>query len=206
MICNKCPGLDIQYVLLVGEKTTTAAVQLPPRFCDAKCRRPACFDTQVGHIHAGCSKEVTVTFCSKQSVTLSGQLIKCKICQVQFKEPLDQVVDWDDRKRTVQWLDSPRLTPVTPEPHGKNKVGLLSAVHKVMQTLPVNQLALAGTAVRSGLQVINTDPEPSCTVVPDTQWDLELCIKAVCDYVQFSCITEAIHFNDTMLYQSRIYQ
>lgn len=56
------------------------------------------------------------------------------------------------------------------------------------------------------MQVINTDPEPSCTVVVDSQWDLELCIKAVCDYVQYSCNTEAIHFNDTMLYQSRLYQ
>lgn len=77
---------------------------------------------------------MTVTFCSKESVTLSSHLIKCKICQVEFQQPLDQVVDWDDRKRTVQWLDSLGVTSVTPEPHGKNKVELLSAVHSVENT------------------------------------------------------------------------
>lgn len=94
-----------------------------------------CFRPQVGHIHAGCSKEVTVTFCSSEPVTLGSQLIKCKICQVEFQQPLDQVVDWDDRKRTVQWLDSPQQTRATPEPHVKNKVGPLSAVWKVLRKL-----------------------------------------------------------------------
>lgn len=82
----------------------------------------------MGHIHAGCSKEVTVTFCSKDAVTLGSQLVKCKICQVEFQQPLDQVVDWDDRKRTVQWLDSPPLTAATPEPQAKNKVVVVVVV------------------------------------------------------------------------------
>lgn len=159
----------------------------------------------MGHIHAGCSKEVTVTFCSSEPVTLGSQLIKCKICQVEFQQPLDQVVDWDDKKRTVQWLDSTEQTPATPEPHVKNKVGSLSAVWKVLRKL-APQLLWRDSVVHFCMQVINTDPEPSCTVVEDSQWDLELCIKAVCDYVQYSCSTEAIHYNDTMLHQSRLYQ
>lgn len=59
---------------------------------------------QVGHLHAGCSKEVTVTFSSSQPVTLTSQLMKCKICEIEFQQPLEQVADWDDRQRTVQWL------------------------------------------------------------------------------------------------------
>lgn len=56
------------------------------------------------------------------------------------------------------------------------------------------------------IQVIKTDPEPSCSVVEGSQWELELHISAVCDYVKFSCNTDSIHFKDTMLYQSRLHQ
>ncbi|XP_073328914.1 hydrocephalus-inducing protein homolog [Pagrus major] len=130
-----------------------------------------CFSPQVGHLHAGCSKEVTVTFCSNQPVTLTSQPMRCKVCQVEFQQPLEQVADWDDRQRTVQWLSSPKED--SPQQHVKNKV-------------------------------IKTDPEPCCSVVEGSQWELELRIRAVCDYVKFSCNTDTIHFKDTMLYQSRV--
>ncbi|KAL0967856.1 hypothetical protein UPYG_G00258420, partial [Umbra pygmaea] len=64
-----------------------------------------CFSPQVGHLHAGCAKEVTVTFCSEQAVVLTGQLMKCKLCRVVFQQPVDQVPDWDDRISTVKWVD-----------------------------------------------------------------------------------------------------
>ncbi|XP_027128846.1 hydrocephalus-inducing protein homolog isoform X3 [Larimichthys crocea] len=134
-----------------------------------------CFSPQVGHLHAGCSKEVTVTFHSNQPVTVASQPMRCKVSQVEFQQPLEQVTDWDDRKRTVQWLSSSKQGSVTPQQHVKNKV-------------------------------IKTDPEPSCSVVEGSQWELELHISAVCDYVKFSCNTDSIHFKDTMLYQSRLHQ
>lgn len=90
------------------------------------------FRSQVGHIHAGCSKEVTVTFCASKPVNLSSRLIKCKICLVEFQQPLEQVIDWDDRQKTVQWLDSPEQTPRTPEQHGKNKVQLLCVIWNII--------------------------------------------------------------------------
>ncbi|XP_051916753.1 hydrocephalus-inducing protein homolog isoform X2 [Hippocampus zosterae] len=73
------------------------------------------FSPQVGHLHAGCSKEMTVIFCAKGRVTLTKQQITCKICQVTFQLPLDQVPDWDDQKKTVQgsWTQ--------PQQTGKNK-------------------------------------------------------------------------------------
>lgn len=61
--------------------------------------------TQVGHLHARCSKEVTVTFWSSQPVTLK-QLMRCKISRVEFKQPIEEVADWDDRHRTVKWLSA----------------------------------------------------------------------------------------------------
>nr|XP_046249402.1 hydrocephalus-inducing protein homolog [Scatophagus argus] len=133
------------------------------------------FSPQVGHLHAGCSKEMTVTFCFSQPITLTSQPVRCKVCQVEFQEPLEQVTDWDDRQRTVQWLSSSTHALGAPQ-------------------LPVKK------------KVIKTDPEPCCSVVEGSQWDLELRISAVCDYVKFSCNTDMIHFKDTMLYQTRIQQ
>ncbi|XP_030281249.1 hydrocephalus-inducing protein homolog isoform X1 [Sparus aurata] len=132
-----------------------------------------CFSPQVGHLHAGCSKEVTVTFCSGQPVTLSNEPMRCMVCQVEFQQPLEQVADWDDRQRTVQWLRSSKED--SPQQHEKDKV-------------------------------IKTDPEPCCSVVEGSQWELELRIRAVCDFVKFSCDTDTIHFKDTMLYQTRLHK
>lgn len=73
---------------------------------------------QVGHLHAGCSKEVTVTFSSNQPVTLRSQPMRCKVCQVEFQQPLEEVADWDDRQRTVQWLSDSQQAE-------KNKVHML---------------------------------------------------------------------------------
>ncbi|XP_034061831.1 LOW QUALITY PROTEIN: hydrocephalus-inducing protein homolog [Gymnodraco acuticeps] len=81
-----------------------------------------CFSPQVGHLHAGCSKEVVVTFCSNQPVTLTSQPMRCKVSQVEFQQPLEQVADWDDRQRTVQWLSSSRPASASPQQTGKNKV------------------------------------------------------------------------------------
>ncbi|KAL6104703.1 hydin [Pungitius sinensis] len=133
------------------------------------------FSPQVGHLHVGCSKEVTVTFASNQPVTLTSQPIRCKLSQVNFQQPLEQVADWDDRRRTLQWRSSPKQASGAPQQHKKKKV-------------------------------MKTDPEPCCSVVEDSQWELELRISAVCDYVKFSCSNDTIHFKDTMLYQTRLHQ
>ncbi|XP_025759455.1 hydrocephalus-inducing protein homolog isoform X1 [Oreochromis niloticus] len=64
------------------------------------------FSPQVGHLHAGCSKEVIVTFSSSEPVTLSQLQMRCKVCQVEFQQPVEEVADWDDRHKTVHWLSS----------------------------------------------------------------------------------------------------
>ncbi|XP_039456431.1 hydrocephalus-inducing protein homolog [Oreochromis aureus] len=64
------------------------------------------FSPQVGHLHAGCSKEVIVTFSSSEPVTLSQLQMRCKVCQVEFQQLVEEVADWDDRHKTVHWLSS----------------------------------------------------------------------------------------------------
>ncbi|KAM6946364.1 hydrocephalus-inducing protein homolog [Aplochiton taeniatus] len=132
------------------------------------------FSPQVGHLHAGCSKEVTVTFCSQQPATLAGQPLRCKVCRVEFPHPLETVADWDDRQRTVRWLDVGKPGGAQPQPAKK--------------------------------KVVETDPEPACTVVEGSHQELELRVSAVCDYARFTCSAQPLRFRDTMLYQTRVYQ
>ncbi len=63
------------------------------------------FSPQVGHLHADCSKVVTVNFCSEEPIELNAQTIKCKLSSITFQQPVDQVPDWDDCYRTVKWMD-----------------------------------------------------------------------------------------------------
>jgi len=82
------------------------------------------FTPQVGHLHAECSKVVTVTFCSEQPIVLNAQTIKCKLSSITFQELVDQVPDWDDCHRTVKWVDADKSS----QQPNKRKVGFVGSV------------------------------------------------------------------------------
>ncbi|KAJ8247379.1 hypothetical protein GJAV_G00245710 [Gymnothorax javanicus] len=69
------------------------------------------FSPQIGHLHASCAKEVTVTFCSELPLSLEARPFKCKVCQITFQQPVDQIADWDDRQRTVKWVEAGKQGP-----------------------------------------------------------------------------------------------
>lgn len=54
--------------------------------------------------------------------------------------------------------------------------------------------------------MVKPEPEPCCSVVDGSQRELELRIKAVCDYAKFSYSPENIVFKETMLYQTSVRQ
>ncbi|CAO2609942.1 Hydrocephalus-inducing protein [Lemmus lemmus] len=83
------------------------------------------FSPQVGHLHPGCSKDVVVTLKSDVPISLKKMSIKCMLSKIVFQLPADQVPDWDDRMRTVKWVDAPRNTP-----------GNLTTKRKVIETDP----------------------------------------------------------------------
>ncbi|MEE6500185.1 hypothetical protein FKM82_003696, partial [Ascaphus truei] len=64
------------------------------------------FSPQIGHIHAGCAKDVTVTLKSDVAVAMRRSPVKCKVARISFQLPRDQVADWDDRFKTVRWVDA----------------------------------------------------------------------------------------------------
>uniref|UniRef100_A0A8C9LFZ1 HYDIN n=1 Tax=Pavo cristatus TaxID=9049 RepID=A0A8C9LFZ1_PAVCR len=69
---------------------------------------PFHFSPQVGHLHAGCAKDITVTLKSDVAVTCQAQPVKCKVARISFQLPAEQVTDWDDRLHTVKWMDATR--------------------------------------------------------------------------------------------------
>ncbi|NXA22511.1 HYDIN protein, partial [Ibidorhyncha struthersii] len=71
---------------------------------------PFLFSPQVGHLHAGCAKDITVTLKSDVAVAFKMHPVKCKVAHIAFQLPPEQVMDWDDRLRTVKWVDATRDT------------------------------------------------------------------------------------------------
>ncbi|XP_042636791.1 hydrocephalus-inducing protein homolog [Orycteropus afer afer] len=83
------------------------------------------FSPQLGHLHPGCAKDIVVTLKSDLPITLKKMGVKCKLSRIAFQLPTDQVPDWDDRMRTVKWVDMFRNVP-----------GTLSTKKKVIETDP----------------------------------------------------------------------
>ncbi|KAM8946018.1 LOW QUALITY PROTEIN: hydrocephalus-inducing protein homolog [Pelodytes ibericus] len=67
---------------------------------------PLEFSPQVGHIHALCAKHVTVTLKSDVAVVLVKSTVRCNVSRISFPLPYDHVLDWDDGRRTVTWVDN----------------------------------------------------------------------------------------------------
>lgn len=82
----------------------------------------------MGHLHAGCSKEVIVTFSSSEPVTLSQLQMRCKVCQVEFQQPVEEVADWDDRHKTVHWLSSSEKASDLSKQGVKDKVHMVPSL------------------------------------------------------------------------------
>ncbi|XP_073911808.1 hydrocephalus-inducing protein homolog [Castor canadensis] len=83
------------------------------------------FSPQVGHLHPGCAKDIVATVKSDMPINLKKIGVKCKLSRIMLQLPVDQVPDWDDRMRTVKWVDAPRTTP-----------GTLTTKRKVTETDP----------------------------------------------------------------------
>ncbi|XP_067853715.1 hydrocephalus-inducing protein homolog [Heptranchias perlo] len=79
---------------------------------------------QFGHLHAGCAKDMTMTFKSDQPVTYSHHAVKCMVSKITFPVPADQVLDWDNRLTIVKWIDAgkgvrpakKKVVEIDPEP------------------------------------------------------------------------------------------
>ena len=60
----------------------------------------------VGHLHAGCAKDMAVTFCTDAPVTLEQDELSCRVTRINFETPVSHIPDWDDSKRSIKWINS----------------------------------------------------------------------------------------------------
>ncbi|XP_054026269.1 hydrocephalus-inducing protein homolog [Dryobates pubescens] len=102
------------------------------RFCWLP-QEPFRFCPQVGHLHAGCAKDIRVTLKSDIAATFRRYPVKCQVSRICFQLPAEQVPDWDDRLAALQWVDATRA-PGASWP-GKRKVRSTSPkpAHSVLE-------------------------------------------------------------------------
>ena len=91
-----------------------------------------------------------------------------------------QAVDWDDRMRTVKWVD------VAPEEE------------------PFSTARKAPRPAKK--KITEVEAEPPFTALENSTKDVELLLSAVCDYAKYRCKVESVHFKDTLMFQSRVYR
>ncbi|CAD5117498.1 DgyrCDS6267 [Dimorphilus gyrociliatus] len=146
------------------------------------------FVPAIGHLHSGCQKDVTVTFKSNEPVTVEQTNISCKMTKITFDKPVNEVQDWDDRTRSVKWVDAGSAPPT-------------STSSKPTTPAPPQ------TAPRPAKKkIIESEPEPTFTEVAESSSTVDLTISAICDYNKFKCKTESIHFRETLMFQTRVFE
>ena len=71
------------------------------------------FSPSVGHLHPKSTKDFSVTFKADVTTKLAETVVACKVSRITFPQGTD-VTDWDDRLRTVKWIDA-EAPPPPPE-------------------------------------------------------------------------------------------
>lgn len=150
------------------------------------------FSPSLGHIKPGASKDISVTFKAQTSPeSLTAQRISGKISKIHFSQPLSEIVDWDDRMKSVQWVNV--APPRPPSLDGSGTSSVLKQSHMARVATPAKR------------KVIETDPEPAHSVVDDSHRDLEVLLSAVADFTKYSCPVKEVRFKDTLMYQSKAF-
>lgn len=55
-------------------------------------------------------------------------------------------------------------------------------------------------------KVVETEPEPTFTDFPDSSRNIELLVSANADFCKYGCKTESVHFKDTLMFQTRVFE
>ena len=73
------------------------------------------------------------------------------------------------------------------------------------QSRPTSALSRPSTAPAKK-KVIETEPEPSHSVIEDSEKAVPFVISGVVDYCKYQCNFKEIKFKDTLMYQTRRYR
>ncbi|CAH1779299.1 unnamed protein product [Owenia fusiformis] len=152
------------------------------------------FAPQVGHLHAECTKDMSITFKTDAPKSLEELSVPCKITKITFDKPNNEIADWDDRMRTVKWVD---VTPPVPA----------TADSSMKPTTPLSQPGYSSVPPRPAKKkVIETEPEPSFQEIAESARTLDLLVSANADFCKYKVKSEPVKFKDTLMFQTRVYE
>ncbi|XP_027749345.1 hydrocephalus-inducing protein homolog, partial [Empidonax traillii] len=72
---------------------------------------PFQFSPKAGHLQPGRAKDIKVTLKSNVPVTFKKHSVTCKVAKIKYQLPPEEVYEWDDEMRTVQWEDTTEKRP-----------------------------------------------------------------------------------------------
>jgi hydrocephalus-inducing protein len=176
------------------------------------------FSPRVGHLHAGCAKDITISFKSAEPKNIRKELMLCQLFKINFEQPINEVKDWDDRMTQIKWISEVVQTT-------NSLSGSISSEHPILTNsaqqkqqlndlganLPgaVGQQTNGQTATNKQIvrkKVVEVEPEPRHVRSDESVQPLELYVSANCDYCRFKCRTNAIRFKDTLMFQTRVFE
>ena len=110
-----------------------------------------------------------------------------------------QVPDWDDRMRSVKWVTVAERSDSSLEPADT------SAPPPAGSSRPSTTASRPPTAPAKR-KVVETEPEPSHSVVEESQRPLPLVVSGIVDHCKYESAVTTLKFKDTLMYQTRKYR
>ncbi len=174
------------------------------------------FSPRIGHLHAGCAKDVKITFKSNEAKFFRKELFSCNLTKISFDKPISEVKDWDDRITLIKWVNEIVLNAQPSGMTSSLNEHPISVAQKYseMNNLPgaVNQ-SVNGPLMPAGpskqiirKKVVEIEPEPKYVKSDENTQPLELFVSANCDYSKYRCKTNVIRFKDTLMFQTRVFE
>ena len=120
-----------------------------------------------------------MTLKTSKPMQLTKEKLLCSITKITFDRPINEVPDWDDRMRSVKWID------VSPSSADSN-VG--------DQQRPARK------------KVIEADTEPVHQRIEEQTRLLDIYISAVADYCRYKCSEFEVRYLDTAMLQTRVHE
>ena len=102
--------------------------------------------------------------------------------RIAFDRPINEIADWDDRMRSVKWIDVPQSTvdPINPDTQRTNR--------------PARK------------KVVEADIEPAHLCLEEQASPLDIYVSAIADYCRYKCSDFEIRYFDTAILQTRIHE
>jgi len=159
---------------------------------------PQCtFSPRIGHLHSGrnqseflinkyyifilgCTKDIQVTFKTNKPIQLNKEKVLCSIIKITFDRSINEVPDWDDRMRSIKWIDAPQSTNDSTNPD------------------------IQRTNRPARKKVIEADIEPTNQRIEEQTRVLDIYISAISDYCRYKCSDFEIRYLDTAMLQTRV--